>query len=390
GSDGASALRLVAADGLGIAEVEVHAPTGEREPARVRVLQLRRPGGARGVLVGAEDAWLAWTTADATCDADTRHCAMRATGLGRLLEAGRVMRPEHWIAAHPGGPIDRSIAIGPERFTIVARTAEGGLEARVVPRGEPIPPPPPNEHPDPPPPTHAIASRALPGALDWVVGDGRVVVLERDEAGTRVRWALVGADPTSDAIAEASPEADAIEGCDDAVLVTGARAAQVFRAGAAWPSFAHEARTPRRGPSYAESSLHLACDADSVVVGALEASGRLRVHRCTPQACETLGWPEENVAHFDLAQHGGRTWVASSRGEDAAAPIRVATIPSEDPPRVLAACWSSRHGMCGPAQWARGPGPLTITARDGSDVLALVRDDAAGAFVPLAGLATAQ
>ncbi|MBN8615707.1 MAG: hypothetical protein J0L92_34245, partial [Deltaproteobacteria bacterium] len=119
-------LRVVAADGLGIAEVEVQ-PATDDTPVRVHVLQLRRPSGARGVLVTPDDAWLAWTTPETTCETDERHCAMRATGLGRLLEGAHVMRPEFWLAAHPGGAIERSVLVTDARFTLVARTPENGV-----------------------------------------------------------------------------------------------------------------------------------------------------------------------------------------------------------------------------------------------------------------------
>jgi hypothetical protein len=59
-------------------------------------------------------------------------------------------------------------------------------------------------------------------------------------------------------------------------------------------------------------------------------------------------------------------------------------------PRVAAACWSSGHGFCGPGRWAVPPagtdGPLVLTARDGSDVLALLLEG--DRFVPLPGLST--
>jgi hypothetical protein len=385
-------LRVVASDGLGIAEVEVSAPPSETEPARVRVLQLRRPGGARGVLAGREDAWLAWTTPDATCDADERHCAMRATGLGRLLEGSHVMRPEHWIAAHPAGPIERSIAVGDARFTVVARTPEGGAEARVFERGEPIPPPPPNEHPEPPPPTRAVASRPMPGAIDWVASDGRVAMLERTEAGLSLRLMLLGADPASDVVVALGAEAERLEPCGDAFVALGPTHAQIVRGASAWPAFAHGARAPIVGSTHAESSVHLACDAGTVFLGALDRAGALTVHACdattASTGCRNQRWPIADVTAFDLATHDDGLWVASSG--DADAPSIHVGLSGSELPRVVAACWSSGHGFCGPARWAvprrGGDGPLVLTARDGSDVLALRLDG--DRFAPLPGLST--
>jgi hypothetical protein len=390
-SGAAPLLRVIASDGLGIAEVEVSPPASETEPARVRVLQLRRPGGARGVVVGREDAWLAWTTADATCDADERHCAMRATGLGRLLEGSHVMRPEHWVAAHPGGPIERSIAIGDARFTVVARTPDGGVEARVFERGEPIPPPPPNERPEPPPPVRALAARPMPGAIDWIARHDRVAILERSEAGVALRLALVGADPASDVMVSLLAEADRLEACGETFVALGPTQAQIVRGASAGPAFSHGARTPIRGSTHAESSVHVACEGEAVVVGALDRSGTLTVHVCRSGAtgghCEAAAWPVADVTSFDLALHDGQVWVASS-GDAAAPSIHVGLLGGE--PRVAAACWSSGHGFCGPGRWAVPPagtdGPLVLTARDGSDVLALLLEG--DRFVPLPGLST--
>lgn len=379
-------LRLVASDGLGIAEVEVSPASHEGQPARVGVLQLRRPGGARGVVVDVRDTWLVWTTADATCDADVQHCAMRSAGLGRLLEGSRVMRPEHWLAAHPAGAIQRSVAISPTHFTLAARTPEGGVEARVFERGEAIPPPPPNEHPQPPPPSRPIAIRTMTGAIDWIMGDGRFAILERSVAGATLRSGLVGADAASDVVVTVLGDAEELEACGTAFIVIGADRAQIVRDGVAWPPFEHQARAPHRGASHAESSIHLACD-DDVLFGALDRAGSLALHRCTVSGCDASRWPVAGVRAFDVALRGGRAWVASS-GEASVSSIRVGVLGEE--PRAVAACWSSGHGFCGPGRWAvpaeGREGPLVLTARDGPDVLALLLAD--DRFVPLPGLAS--
>lgn len=403
-------VRVVAADGLGVAEVEVLAPH-DATPARVRVLQLRRPSGARGVVVGEDDAWLAWTTPDATCDADPRHCALRATGLGRLLEDGRVMRPEHWIAAHPAGAIDRAVWVSGEHFTVAARGAEGEIVLRVIPRGEPIAAPPPNQAPEPPTPVHASAERVLHGALDWVLGDGRAVVLEAgapapiadehgdavgssarsaSESARSVRWVLAGSDDGGDTRIEAPEGASVLEGCGDFVVALGARQGQAYLRGRAWPAFEHAARTPMRGPSHAESSVHLACDNHRLAIGSLGRDRRLTLLQCTEDGCTSQLWPLEDVNAFDVALHDGTLWVASS-GDDDDRRIQVAALRERSAPSVVAACWSTGRGMCGPARWARtrtdrGPTPLVLTAREGSDVLALVLEE--GVLVPLPGLSS--
>ncbi len=375
-------LRVVAADGVGIAEVEVEPPATDA-PARVRVLQLRRPGGARGVLVGPDDAWLAWTTPETTCETDERHCAMRATGLGRLLEGSRVMRPEFWIAAHPAGAIERSIVVADARFTMVARTPEGGFEARVFERGEPIPPPPPNERPEPPPPVQATATRVVEGVRDWVLRDGGAFVLRDTEAGRDV-LSIDVTDPLRDLVSGAPEGAEILEGCGHRIVAFGPRSAQVVGEAVAWPTIEHHARVPMRGPSPAESSIHLACDASGVVIGVLEQDGTLVVHRCAEGACSSTTWPITHVEAFDVVLHEGNVWVASSGGEDSPQ-IRVGRLDATSEPRVAGACWSSGHGMCGPGRWASGVhAGLVLTARDGSDALALGLDGED--FVGLPGL----
>jgi hypothetical protein len=307
------------------------------------------------------------------------------------------MRAEHWLAAHPAGAIERSVAIADTRFTIVARTPEGGVEARVMERAEPIPAPPPNEHPEPPPPARAIATRRMPGAIDWIAGEDRVAFLERTEGGVLLRVALVGADPASDVAVSVLEDAQTLEACGETFVAIGPTRAQVVRAGAAWPPFEHAARAPVRGSTHAESSIHLACDADAVFVGALGRNGALDVHECrattvTEAGCPSRRWPLAGVTAFDLSLHGRELWVASS-GDDAASSIDGGAIHvgalGGEAPRVAAACWSSGHGFCGPGRWAspaRGDGPLLLTARDGSDVLALLLDE--DHFVPLPGLST--
>lgn len=369
-------VRVVAADGLGIAEVEVGAVADPGDSARVRVLQLRRPGGARGVLVGAEDAWLAWVTAQTTCDADERHCAMRATGLGRLLDGSRVMRPEHWIAAHPGGAPDRSLFVGAERFTIVATTPDGGLEARVFPRGEPLPAPEPGsataEHPSTIDPTRAEATRPLAGAIDWIVEDARVHVLTQAGDGSRsVTSLLVGTEPAADTIVTVAGEAQHLLSCGAFLVAVSTEGAQVIAAGLAWPPIEIAPRPPIRGPSEDESSVRLACDEGALALGVLDARRRLTVYLCQAGSCVASNWPTVPVETFDVAVDAGRSWAATSGGEDAPQ-ILIAPAPFDEEPRVLAACWESGDGMCGPARFADGDvGPLVVAAREGSDVLAL-------------------
>jgi hypothetical protein len=368
------AVRIVVADGLGIAEVEVSEPAEGERSARVRVLQLRRPSGARGVVVGPSDAWLAWTTSDATCDADPRHCAMRATGLGRLQEGGRVMRPEHWIAAHPAGPTDRAIFAGETHFTVVARTPENGVEARLVPRGEPLP----IIEDDPPPPVapvHATAQRALLGARDWVVGDERVTVLADVEGGRVIRNLRLGADPASDVVTAVPADAEALWPCGPFVIAVSSTQAQPVRAGLAWPPATIAARVPLRGPSRDEDAVRVACDDDVVVIGALGPDRTLVVHRCTATGCEAARWPIAGVGAFDVSMHRGRVWTLAS-GDTGAPQVRAASFPFEGGAPVVGACWDSHTGMCGPARFASGGGRLLVAAREGSDVLVLTLGDA--------------
>jgi len=364
-------VRIVAADGVGIAEVEVGAVADAATSARIRVLQLRRPRGARGVVISPEDGWLAWTTAEASCDGDERHCALRATGLGRLLDGSRVMRPEHWIAAHPGGAADRSIFVGAERFTVVARTPEQGLEARVFPRGEPLPAPEPNADEAPITPTRALAVRPLTGVVDWVLGDGRIHVLARGETGLTVTHALIGADPASDTVLAVPTDSQHLLGCAGFLVTVGPRSAQVLAAGAAWPAIEIAPRAPIRGASEDESSVRVACSGSVVALGVLDARARLTVHRCESGACAASSWPSSGVESFDLALHEGVAWAATSGGAEAPQ-ILIGHAPFEEEARVLAACWDSGDGMCGPARFADGDeGALVVAAREGSDVLAL-------------------
>ncbi|GAB4217150.1 MAG: hypothetical protein OHK0013_44370 [Sandaracinaceae bacterium] len=363
------AVRIVVADGLGVAEVQVFEPAIGETSARVRLLQLRRPSGARGVVVGTSDAWLAWTTSEATCDADPRHCAMRATGLGRLLEGRRVMHPEYWIAAHPAGPPERSIVASDARFTVVARTADGGVEARVFARGEPMPAPTGGDGLEVAP-TRAEVSRVLPGARDWVVGDGHVTALLETAAGREVRTVLIGEDPASDRVVASTPDAELLEPCGPFVVAIGSGHAQAIRAGTAWQRVALAARAPLRGPSREQDGVRVACDEDVVAIGALDADGVLTVHRCTALGCEAARWPRERVTSFDVAVHRGAVWALAS-GDERAPQIRAGTLPFDRGTPVVGACWSSHTGLCGPGRFATGGDRLLLAAREGSDVLVL-------------------
>jgi hypothetical protein len=363
------ALRVVAADGLGVAEVEVTEPAEPAGAARLTLLQLRRPGGARGVVVGEDDAWLAWTTAATTCDADPRHCAMRATGLGRLSEGSRVMRPEHWLAAHPAGPTDRAIHVAGERFTVMARTPDGGVEARVFPRGEPLPAPEPSGPDAAVEPTRAIGARAIGAALDWVVGEGTVGALVESPTGREVRSVLVGADPASDVVVPVAATAEILVGCDRFVVAIAAGGFEVVLAGAVWARGGIEARAPLRGPSPEVDSVRVACGEDRVAVGALDARGGLVVHVCTQGGCASHAWPRGGVGAFDVAVVGDDVWCLSS--SEGSPQVRASRVPVSGTPPVVAACWDSHTGVCGPARFATGEGRLVLTAREGSDVLAL-------------------
>ncbi len=385
-------LRAIAADELGVAEVRVFAPS-DAAPAHLTISQLRRPSGARGVITSFENPWLAWTTSDTACDADAHRCALRATGLGRLLEGARVLRPEYWLASHPEGAIERALWIDDARFTIVARAGEASPALRVIPRGEPLPAPAPNEPPAPPSPVHATAERALEHALDWIPFDAGAFVLEASEQGRAVRRVSLLDGEAADVVLPALSDSLALERCGERVVAIGATHAQVLADAEAWPVLEHRARSPARGASADDASVRLACDADTLAMGALDAGGALTLFRCTRAACEHEPWPLEHVEAFDVAVRDGRVWVATSGGERDRS-IHVARAFAASSPTLAAACWSSSHGFCGPPRWAEarredGERPLILAARDGTDLLALVvgRD---GALEPLPGLAPSR
>jgi hypothetical protein len=296
------------------------------------------------------------------------------------------MRVEHWIAAHPAGPADRSIFIAGAHVTVVARTSDGGVEARLIPRGEPMPEASAG-NPEPVEPTRAVAVRPLGRARDWIVGDARVTVLTSGDAGVEVRSLMLGADPASDVVVAAPADAELLAACDPFVVAVGPTRAQAMRGGLAWPAVEIAPRAPLRGASRDEDAVHVACDDERVVVGALERDGTLVVHRCTVDGCEAARWPSGGVVAFDVAVHRGRAWALAS-GDAGAPQVRAAAFPFEEGAPVVGACWSGRTGLCGPARFASGGDRLLLVAREGADALVLTLG--AQGFEGLRGLASSS
>jgi hypothetical protein len=365
-------VRIVAADSRAVAELFVREGNAET-PANVRLVQLRRPQSARGVVVADDATWLTWTTSESTCDADERHCALRSTGLGRLREDATTLETEWWLSGHPFERAERAVFIDATHAVILARTAEEGAALRVFDRAAVTAPATPvegevavveaTEAERPHAPTQVIA---LPAMRDFALTDEALYAVESREGEAFLTRTPYDASARSET---ALPLATAqwLLTCGAHQLVGDGRVTLLASAGTV-QRFETATDAPFHAASRDEDTVRVVCDATQVAWASL-ADGQLVMHRCAASACETIAWPIAGVTSFDLALHEGALWaLASHEGSREVLVMQV----GEGAPRAPAACWDSGHGFCGPARFGAGVGRLVIGARDESEVVLLV------------------
>lgn len=372
-------VRIVAADARAVAELLVR-EGAEGTPANVRLVQLRRPTGARGVVVAEEATWLTWTTSDTACDADERHCALRSTGLGRLREDATTLQTEWWLSGHPLGRAEQAVHVDETHVAIVARAVDEPASLRIFERAAITVETASEEDDAPPhPPTRVVS---LPAMRDFVLTEAGLIALEERAVGAAItRTPLDVVAPAETPIALSS--AQWLLTCGEARLVGDTRTTMLVGHGET-QTFETPVDAPFHGASRDEDTVRLVCGADEVAWGAL-AHGQLVIHRCTT-SCTSFIWPIGRVTSFDLALHDDVLWALAAH--EGSREVLVQRVGVDAAPHAPAACWDSGHGFCAPARFGEGDGALVMGARDESEVVLLMLHQ--GAFAGIPGLVSDQ
>ena len=379
------AVRIVAADSRAVAELLVRQGV-DGAPANVRLVQLRRPSNARGVVVASDATWLMWTTSESTCDADERHCALRSTGLGRLRDDATTLETEWWLSGHPLGRAEQSVYVDASFAVIVARAVEAPASLRIfdrsavtaptseVPTSEVPTSEAPTEHEAPQAPTRVVSLAAM---RDFVLTEQGLIALESREDGALLTQTPFDESARTETLLPLS-SAQWLLACGAARLVGDTRSS-VLVANGTTQRFETPVDAPFHGASRDEDTVRLVCSGAEVAWGSL-AHGQLVIHRCA-DSCASFTWPMGDVTSFDVALHEGVLWaLAAHEGSREVLVQRVGV----DAPHAPAACWDSGHGFCAPARFSEGRGALVMGARDESEVVLLMLRQ--GVFAGIPGL----
>lgn len=371
------AVRIVAADSRAVAELLVREGV-DGAPANVRLVQLRRPSNARGVVVASDATWLTWTTSESTCDADERHCALRSTGLGRLRDDATTLETEWWLSGHPLGRAEQAVYVDASLAVIVARAVEEPASLRVFERSA-ITAAAPSEDEAPHAPTRVIPLQAM---RDFVLTEQGLIALE-----SREDTALLTQTPFDESARTETPlplsSAQWLLSCRNARLV-GDTQSTVLVANGTTQRFETPVDAPFHGASRDEDTVRLVCNGAEVAWGSL-ADGQLVIHRCA-ESCTSFTWPVSDVTSFDLALHEGVLWALAAH--EGSREVLVQRVGVDAAPHAPAACWDSGHGFCAPARFSEGEGALVIGARDESEVVLLMLRQ--GVFEGIPGLVSDQ
>lgn len=368
-------------------------------------LKRRRPRTSslvRGTLLDDAGLQVIWATPEARCETLEDRCSHHATGFARFDNDSDQLPQPRWLAGHPLGRIDRSLRLGSNQVTLIARmesTQEvalrtfsrhglGATEGPLAPTSERI-----LTAPGP-----IVDALLLPDAdADhgplwlWVKGDDSML-------GYYVGPDGLAADP---AVTLPGKEAwaSACAGNAGAHLAVGTeKGLRLLRT--ASPVAADPARPPAAGwTSLYEQTLalwpealgsdpsqdrvRLLCDGDAIALVYQDARQTVWTVRCSEEGkCGPAERAVKGAATYDALLQGEDLWLAYSLSHDG----QIRLKRNQTAPIAPSPCFAPRKGLCGQPQLLLLQGNLIVTAREGSDLLAVMSPDDGQSFDPLPGL----
>ncbi len=387
-----SELHAVGVDRRGVSYVGVQAGrvTQHRMPREKLLMAFLRRG---------QDAGFVWAMPRARCEERVGGCAHKAMGLAPATVPVIALPTPRWLAGHPKGRIDRSLARTTSSIWLAAEASGGATDVRGFARFEPSAD---VDNADLPP------LEAREQLSTGVHGD--VLLLEQPERD-RVLSLSASTQQGKTLLSRIEPRAltplAELEG-EGTGWVFGCAHGQIVDV-----IFGNDTRlmlgrlsndaAPQLSTALALSTRHVVhdtdpardkvlplCSPERLVALVHDATERLFSVHCalTDGACESHLLAEGVHSFSALAIDGGALVAFAGLGE--MAQIRVRTLDEGARPvgaeRVPAACWSPAGGMCGAPLLTRIGERIVLGAREGADVLALESGDGGQHWEPLRGL----
>jgi len=393
GQDGLHALAL---DKSGISWLRL-------EGGKVDRLRVRRSSLVRAGLRDGDRPVLVWAMPEAKCEQQEDRCVHRGTGIASLADGATELPRPTWLAGHPASRPDRSVLLGlGGRVDLLTRaSAASALEVR---RFE-LASAPATIEGEQATPLAAAAGFEVPaaaaGADALLLGaEPRSLAYAVTEAGAIVRawlWAYEAGGAARELGTTRGP-GGWIEACE-------AAGARVIAFGG--ESELSVVRVPAQGAAstllpasgYALGPLlprdedlrdrvRLSCEGERALLMLLTSGRELFALRCDASSCAQGAALARDVTAFDAVLAGEHTIVAFARANQPQ--LGVLRLDARGAPlgkpATPAPCWDPSGGMCGQPTLATAPGRLILSARDGSDLLALESQDGGQRWHPLRGL----
>ena len=389
------ALEAIALDGRGLSYVRVADGKIDRE-------RVRRSSFVRGVLRADATPYVVWAMPDARCKDRVDHCVGRPTGIAPYDSGANNLGEPTWkLAGHPAGRLDRVMRVSElGRVDLIARSDSAGslelLQFRL---------------PDHAADTAAAASPSLEPTERWPLSP----------IGNGVTAQLLVSNLQPNAVLQLGEDSDVITASVSFAAQRPAVALPNGNGQGGWGVGCYAGQTlylaygssqqlrvsslaadgQGRELSVRDGALAPALDAENPALDQVRvlcddtrmqllfttATHALHWLGCEPERCTPARLVAKDVTSYSAVNDGDAV-IAAFAGPLDAAVVRVVRMQGEriSTPIAASACWEPLGGMCGTPTLIRDAQRLVLTARDGSDLLALESRDHANSFTTLSGL----
>jgi hypothetical protein len=355
-------LEIVAMDGQMVSYTEV----GGGQTGIARIPRRRRP--LRAIVQGPSASFAVFATNPERCAGD--RCVGRQFGLMKIGE--REVLPQ-WFSAHPGGAHADAIAVAGEHVFAIAATADPAfsrVELALAPEWKNY------EGEDEAEPELRAPLRTVP--LAGTTPDSRIALDDRFALFTAPsdngpRWHAMRAGETVAVPLEVAGEPELCRSF-----------AVFFEPGSFRVAHLESQRISAPVPLVDPGEKEIVCDDAHVIVVATRAEQPVSITRCsTGGECTPIeGAPE--AAHVGAAYEEGALLVAVSDG----GLVRVARLEGDrlEHASVVAPCWDSDDGLCGPPRVAVRNGRFVVATPARGELRVIETTDQGRTFRAMRGI----